>query len=69
MRRKFEVLNKGKRYWATLGVAPNGKTRMTFWSSHKWPFYHGHYTPDVIEREDCWKKFMAWLPFKRGLVR
>ena len=61
--RKFDIRHKGFRYWATIGRDPgNGRTRLTFWSSHKWPFYHGHYTPDVIEAEDCWEHFMRWIP-------
>lgn len=64
MQRKFEVHHKGIRYWATTGRHPsNGLPCLIFWSNRNWPFYHGHYTPDVIERDDCWTHFVAWLPF------
>lgn len=61
--RKFDVTRKGYRYWATLERRlSDGKPQLRFWSSHKWPFYHGNYTPDVLEREDAWQHFIDWIP-------
>lgn len=65
MKRTFSINHKGVRYWATGGRNPsNGRPMLIFWSSHKGLFYHGHYTPDVIDPEDCWQHFINWLPFK-----
>jgi hypothetical protein len=72
MRRKFDITHKGFRYWATRGLLPRGRPALFFWSSHPWPFYHGHYIPSRLpppvlseaEREECWQHFVEWLPFQ-----
>jgi len=59
---KFEVIHKGRRYWAHL-FAIRGGYRWNFWSDHKWPFYHGHLDQRVIDKQAAYKQFIAWLPF------
>jgi hypothetical protein len=59
--KKFEVFRGGYRYWASLKAVPGG-VRWQFWSSHKWPFYHGHFTQRVMDRDEARDKFLAWIP-------
>ena len=56
MKLKLVVKHKGKTYWAYRV----GK-RVNFWSSHKWPFFHGHI--DSYDNERVREAFYAWLPF------
>ena len=54
---KFQVIHKGRRYWAhRIG------RRYKFWSDHWWPFYHGHF--DTDDREEAYRAFIDWLPFE-----
>ena len=60
---KFEVIYKGRRYWAHLLALPGG-CRWTFWSDHNWPFYHGHFDQRVIDKHEAYEQFISWLPFE-----
>ena len=62
MKRKFVVYKNGIRYWATKFRFRNGRVGVKFWSSHEWPFYHGSYCPDAFNRDDCYRKFLEWIP-------
>jgi len=62
MKRRFVVYRDGFRYWATKSRLHDGRIRFTFWSSHDWPFYHGHYTPDRVSSGDVWNHFLRWIP-------
>jgi len=66
--KKMIVKHKGKTYWATLTWFRN-RPVFRFWSSHKWPFYHAHYMPDVIHPEDVWQKFEEFIPGYNGESR
>ena len=60
----FDIRHKGFRYWATLERHPyTGQIWWRFWSSHKWPFFHGSYMQKTVNREDAWQHFIGWLPF------
>lgn len=54
---KLEVWHKGKRYWAHR----KGR-RVNFWSSHRWPFFHGHI--DSWDDDEVRQGFYDWLPFR-----
>lgn len=60
----MEVKHKGRRYWGTVDADRAG-VRWRFWSDHRWPFYHGHYTQRQLDRHDAMRVFIDWLPFKR----
>ena len=62
MKRKAVVYRNGIRYWMSKGRAPDGRRRFKFWSSHPWPFYHGHVTTD--DKQEAYKKFLEWIPPK-----
>lgn len=62
MKSKLVVYRDGFRYWATKKRQPDGRLRFTFWSSHEWPFYHGHVTLDRMDAKLVRKHFMEWIP-------
>jgi hypothetical protein len=59
--KKMELRHKGKRYWCSVDVGVDG-VLWQFWSSHKWPFYHGHYKQRHLDHRDAWDQFIKWLP-------
>lgn len=62
--KRMEIFHKGKRYWAHKLRLTDGRFRWKFYSSHKWPFYHGHFTQVVYNLDEAYEKFIEWLPFK-----
>jgi hypothetical protein len=59
----MEVHHDGRRYWGTLKVRLEG-CDWSFWSDHKWPFHHGHFTQRRLDRKEALQKFFDWLPFE-----
>lgn len=57
--KRMEVKHKGRRYWVSRGPYVGW---YSFWSDHKWPFYHGHFQGD--DPDKVWEAFVSWLPFK-----
>lgn len=57
----FEVRRGKIRYWASRFTSPRGDV-YKFYSSHKWPWYHGHI--QTGDRDEALKAFREWLPFK-----
>lgn len=61
--KRMQVIHKGRRYWAFGPMTDGRRWRWTFWSDHKFPWFHGSITLPANDREAAVQGFLSWLPF------
>jgi len=59
-KRRAVIYRGGFRYWMSKTRLRDGRTRFLFWSSHDWPFYHGHFTTE--DKREAFAQFKRWIP-------
>lgn len=55
------IYRDGIRYWATKHRFGR-RWKIKFWSSHPWPFYHGYYLCDQVDKNEALRRLKAWMP-------
>lgn len=62
--KRMQIIHKGRRYWAFGPMTDGRRWKWTFWSDHKWPWFHGSITLPSQDREAAVRGFIRWLPFR-----